>query len=86
MEYDKLKVAVAEARRFLRAAAAIEKPRYENASILACKASGTLRRASLDLTRALADLRRYPVAEQEQKRRTTSEFEIVDVTRHGVSS
>lgn len=55
---SKLKAAIAEARRFLRKAeelAAVEamEPVYSNP-----RESGACRRASLDLTRALADYRR----------------------------
>ena len=52
-----LKIAMEEAERFLRAARKIKTDaRFD--SIGASKESGAVRRASMDLTRALAELRR----------------------------
>ena len=64
---EKLKIAIAEAERFIRRAKALPKPTtytvpgssygpFENDNFP--KESGAIRRASMDLTRALADLRR----------------------------
>ncbi len=54
---DKLKIAVAEAERFLARANDYQDdpPRYDFG---ASKVGGAVRRSSMDLTRALADLRR----------------------------
>jgi hypothetical protein len=59
--HTSLKIAMEEAERFLRAARKIKTDtRFD--SIDASKESGAVRRASMDLTRALAELRsgRYP--------------------------
>jgi len=57
MNRDKLAAAVAEAERFIKRAEALadNPPRYD---FLGNKETGAIRRASMDLTRALADLRR----------------------------
>lgn len=53
-----IRVAVADAKRFIeRAAIAISEGR-DDEDIWSSKASGALRRASLDLTRSLADMRK----------------------------
>lgn len=60
MNRDKLKTAIAEAERFLKRAKALPK-KVPNGSYCENhhpKESGAIRRASMDLTRALADLRR----------------------------
>lgn len=67
MTRDQLAVAVAEAERFIERAKALPAP--ETRTLIGCgtpyvdlgfppKSGGAIRRASLDLTRALADLRR----------------------------
>ena len=66
MNRDRLAIAVAEAKRFIERAKALPDPEpytlqdrtYYNTSFP--KEQGAIRRASMDLTRALADLRRYP--------------------------
>ena len=64
MNRDKLKVAVAEAERFIARAKALPKPwPYESGGHTFThdnfpREQGAIRRASMDLTRALADLRR----------------------------
>ncbi len=60
MDVKKLAVAKAEAKRFLSAVKALEERRALNDiyDFQGCRESGACRRASLDLTRALADLRR----------------------------
>lgn len=61
MTEEKLKVAIAEAERFLAKAKALQDRRAKKDlyDFQGCKESGAMRRASLDLTRALSDLRRY---------------------------
>lgn len=58
MEYEVLIIAIEEARRFIKraefASGWIKRNRWNGKAVAAC------RRASMDLTRALADLRRYP--------------------------
>lgn len=62
MNHDTLKTAIAEARRFLKAANAVrsEKSPYGGTHLYleGPKERGSCLRASMDLTRALADLRR----------------------------
>ncbi len=73
MNLEKTERALAECRRFqskgeaaLRAAGRQQRdtrerlniPKFNQTSIDACKESGALRRASMDLTRALSDLRK----------------------------
>lgn len=64
MDREKLKIAVAEAKRFLARAGDLPKPEpYERGGYKLMndnfpRESGAIRRASMDLTRALADLRR----------------------------
>jgi hypothetical protein len=64
MNRDKLKLAVAEAERFIKRAKALPKPEpYESYGHqferdYFPREQGSIRRASMDLTRALADLRR----------------------------
>jgi len=64
MDRDKLKIAVAEAKRFIKRAEALPKPHpYENGPYTFIndnfpREQGAIKRASMDLTRALADLRR----------------------------
>jgi len=54
-----LQAAIAEAERFLDLARELQaEQRGAAVYFTACKASGATRRASMDLTRALADLRR----------------------------
>jgi hypothetical protein len=56
MTDEKLSAAMVEAERFLSKAEAFRKePDY----VVGTKRSGALRRASMDLTRALAELRKY---------------------------
>lgn len=52
--------AVAEAKRFLKAAEAHKLRFGTTGDMRGTRESGSLRRASLDLTRALADMRRSP--------------------------
>jgi len=60
MTPEKTKQAVAEAKRFIAAAKALDERRAKRDiyDFQGCRESGALRRSSLDLTRALADLRR----------------------------
>ena len=64
MSPEKLKAAIAECKRFLARAAEVETHTYETVygkkveAIDPGRAAGAVRRASLDLTRALADLRK----------------------------
>lgn len=60
MSADKINIAVAEAERFIAKAKALRARRAKGDlySFQGCRESGALRRASLDLTRALADLRK----------------------------
>jgi hypothetical protein len=67
MNRDKLAIAVAEAERFIKRAKALPKPEkidspHSRAGFYMSdnfpKEQGAIRRASMDLTRALADLRR----------------------------
>lgn len=61
MKQQKLEDAIAEAQRFIVAAEALIERRKEDEWLSdwrGCRESGACRRASLDLTRALADLRR----------------------------
>lgn len=63
MTEEKLKHAIAEAERFLSAAKALRARRKRDEWLSdwqGCRESGACRRASLDLTRALSDLRRAP--------------------------
>lgn len=54
-----LRVAIAEAKRFIAAAEKCEPRTFENIQYFpGSKDSGAVKRASMDLTRALADLRR----------------------------
>lgn len=58
---DNLKAAITEAERFLTAAKALMARRKKDEWLSdwqGCRESGACRRASMDLTRALADLRR----------------------------
>ena len=58
----KIDKAASEAKRFLAAVKDLKERAREDAFInvfWGCKESGALRRASLDLTRALADMRRW---------------------------
>lgn len=60
MRHEHIDAAVAEAKRFIAKADAL-KARRKKADLYdfqPCKESGAVRRASIDLTRALADLRR----------------------------
>lgn len=61
MTDEKLKVAIEEAKRFLSRAKALQDRRAKKDLYdwQGCKESGAVRRASLDLTRALSDLRKY---------------------------
>jgi len=54
MDEKKLKTAIAEARRFLLKSMELEK----NTDMFSNKHSSAVKRSSMDLTRALADLRR----------------------------
>ena len=58
MNQKKLKVAVDEAKRFLKRAKDMHVHEDNFGGYHSGKESGALRRASMDLTRALADLRR----------------------------
>ena len=60
MKTEHIDAAVAEARRFIAKAEALKARREKNDlyDFQGCRESGAVRRASLDLTRALADLRR----------------------------
>lgn len=61
MDYKKLDIAIREAHRFIeKAVKAKERITVEGNTvyITGCKETGACRRASLDLTRALADLRK----------------------------
>lgn len=58
MQDDKVKSAVAEAKRFLKAAEAWRKASEAHGYYYCPRESGALRRASMDLTRALADMRK----------------------------
>jgi hypothetical protein len=60
MNSVKIKAAVAEAKRFIAAAKALEDRREKRDlyDFQGCRESGAVRRASLDLTRALADMRK----------------------------
>jgi len=64
MNRDKLKIAIAEAERFIKRAKSLPKSEpYQNGPYTFTrdffpKEQGAIRRASMDLTRALADLRR----------------------------
>jgi hypothetical protein len=63
MTDDKLKAAQAEAERFIAAARTLRARRKKDEWLSdwqGCRESGACRRASLDLTRALAGLRRLP--------------------------
>jgi hypothetical protein len=60
MNADSIAHAVAEANRFLRAAEAHRAKAKLSGEMYGNRESGSLRRASLDLTRALADMRRWP--------------------------
>ena len=61
MTKEKLKTAKEEARRFLDRVEKLEKTEggLDRAYFYAPKQSGAVRRASMDLTRALAELRKY---------------------------
>ncbi|PZU95506.1 MAG: hypothetical protein DI527_00425 [Chelatococcus sp.] len=58
MTDETLKVAIAEARRFIRLATAARQRLQEDGHGNGSKESGACRRSSMDLTRALADVRR----------------------------
>ncbi len=60
MTEEKLKAAEAEAKRFLAAMKSLKARRTKGDlyDFQGCRESGAVRRASLDLTRSLADLRR----------------------------
>lgn len=63
MNRDKLAAAVSEARRFIERAEALPAPQFADGDYKYVmdnypKEQGAIRRASMDLTRALADLRR----------------------------
>jgi hypothetical protein len=60
MTQDKIDEAVAEAKRFIAKAEALKARRKAGDLYVfqGCRESGAVRRASLDLTRALADLRK----------------------------
>lgn len=65
MNRDKLKTAMEEAERFLKRCRELPDPRpYESEHMKGCmydffpKEQGSIKRASMDLTRALADLRK----------------------------
>ena len=57
MTYDRIHLAVVEAKRFLTRAEYF-RAHNTNLSVDSSKESGALRRASMDLTRALAEMRR----------------------------
>ena len=58
MKADTMKRCVKEAKRFIKLASDVEMHKYGNVEIMQQgKASGAMVRASMDLTRALADLR-----------------------------
>lgn len=59
MKHEKVVEAIDEAKRFLRRAEAWEERCKDNPYYHPSKESGALRRASLDLTRALAEMRKY---------------------------
>lgn len=61
MQKSKLETAIAEAERFLKKAKVLQKMVKKNESdyIGYCAETATVRRSSMDLTRALADLRKY---------------------------
>ncbi len=61
MEPTKLKVAIEIANRFIRCVREAEVRLVEEdmVRLTGCKETGACRRASMDLTRALADLRKY---------------------------
>ena len=54
----RLDLAVVEAQRFIKCAAAWKKHLYCNGDITGSKEGGACKRASMDLTRALAELRK----------------------------
>lgn len=59
MRIDKLEIAIEESERFLARAKAARKKLKENEwAKYGCKETASAKRASLDLTRALSDLRR----------------------------
>jgi hypothetical protein len=58
MNAEKLATAMAEALRFIAKAEVVDKISRNDGYIAGGKESGAARRASMDLTRALADLRR----------------------------
>ena len=58
MNAETLNAAIREAERFLKAAKAAKIDLASEGSITGTKTSGAAKRASLDLTRALADMRR----------------------------
>lgn len=58
MTPEKIRAAVAEAKRFLSAVKKLEAAEKESGGYCNPRESGAARRASMDLTRALADLRR----------------------------
>jgi hypothetical protein len=61
MQVDTLETAVSEAKRFLKKATAVKISKWESGMRYITsdpKLTGALRRASMDLTRALAELRR----------------------------
>ena len=65
---EKVAVAMTEAKRFLERAKAYQEFMKSDPGICGSKQGGALRRASMDLTRALADLRRNPY--QVEKKRS----------------
>ena len=60
MTNDNLEAAITEAQRFLQRAKELRQERRDEPyySLVGTRASGACRRASMDLTRALADLRK----------------------------
>lgn len=58
MTNETIEIAVAEAERFIAAAKRLEEAEKTNGRGVNPKENGALRRASMDLTRALADMRR----------------------------
>ena len=60
MTRDQINTAMAEARRFIKRADEAVKSMDEYSEITGNKHTGACKRASMDLTRALADMRRNP--------------------------
>ena len=69
----KIDLAIAEAERFIRAARAAKKRLSEDKDLLSSVETGTARRASMDLTRALATLRKKEVQHAQDESQPTSE-------------